>query len=92
MSDMDILGLLATARAATHGVWRFEASGDSECGEEGCCYDFWSNRIWVNDFILLESHHMTDEDAQYIATFDPVMVSDLLEEIVRLRLIVGESV
>ena len=91
MSDMDILGLLATARAATHGAWSFEAAGDRVCGDE-CCYYYWSNRIWVNDFILLESHHMTDEDAQYIATFDPIMVSDLLEEIVRLRLIVGESI
>lgn len=59
--------LEALVAGATPGPWRFEPEGDYECGEPGCCCEYWDNRIWGGtDLPVAESHQMSEADARLI--------------------------
>lgn len=61
------------AEAATEGPWRFEPEGDSECGEPGCCSDYWENRIWGGGVVIAESHLTSGPDSTHIASWHPAV-------------------
>lgn len=85
MTDLNLNELREVAEAATEGPWDFEAGGEYECGEPGCCSEYWDNRIWGEGVVLLESHMLSTEDARHIATFDPPTVLALLDRVAELE-------
>lgn len=69
--------------AATPGPWQFEESGNSECGD-GCCWEWWGNRVLGGDSIVVEYDGLCEADADLIAAA-PTLLAALADEVERLR-------
>ena len=97
--NLDLTQLRAVAEAATPGPWtlEYDNADDWEAGindgdypyalqgPRNCSYDNWADKRLVKDELnrVSEISQMVDEDAKFIAAFDPPTILALLVRVER---------